>query len=303
MSAMGTSERFATVLGRLTEKSVTDHYNPFTHFEWPESLPEEAWWMSPELLSIHGTECEAELSESQKMALSKWESINFYSMNVHGIRDLLIEVVERIHTRGFELPSEFFHHFIGEENDHMWFFAQFCLRYGGKLYSTLRIKGDSEQDTDIANLLVFCRILLFEELVDHYNTTMADDVLLHETIREINRVHHRDESRHIAFGRELVAMLFDTVRDKLTDDQRAEVESYLKNYIVVCMNSFCSATVYRDAGLGSITGLRGRVLADPGRLVSVRRAIRKPMSFFIKQGIFTNDELPGLLMGSPLPRK
>ncbi|MFF0723832.1 diiron oxygenase [Streptomyces sp. NPDC004134] len=288
------SDRFSAVLARLTEKSVTDHYNPYTHFDWPDSLPENAYWMSPSLLSIHGTELENELTESQKMTLSKWESINFYSMNVHGIRELLNEVIDRIHTRGFEETSEFFHHFIGEENEHMWFFAEFCLRYGGKLYSTLRIKGDSENETDLANFLVFSRILIFEELVDHYNMTMAGDKLLHETIREINRVHHRDESRHIAFGRELVSMLYERARPSMTEEQRGEVESYLKDYIAVILNSFCSSVVYRDAGLGDMAGLRTRVLAHPGRKEAVRRAVRKPMGFFVKQGIFSDNAIPGL---------
>jgi hypothetical protein len=293
-SAIKPPERFSAVLKRLSEKSVEDYYNPFTHFDWPESLPERAYWMSPSLMSVHGTEVEAELSDDQKMALSKWESINFYSMNVHGIRELLIEVVDRIHTRGFEVPSEFFHHFIGEENDHMWFFAEFCLRYGGKLYSALRLKGGTEQDPKIANLLVFSRILLFEEVVDYYNTTMANDPALHETIREVNRIHHRDESRHIAFGRELVAMLFESVAPGLTAGQRSEVESYLKNYLAVSLNSFCNPTVYRDAALDAIPGLRGRVLADPGRHAAARRSVRKPMAFFLKQGIFASDTIPGL---------
>src|SRR5258707_12819903 len=90
--------------------------------------------MSPELTTTHGAELAETLTREQLFALSKQESINFYSLNVHGIRELLIEVVGRIHTPGFETPSEFFHHFIGEENEHMWFFAEFCLRYGGKLF-------------------------------------------------------------------------------------------------------------------------------------------------------------------------
>jgi hypothetical protein len=291
---MKAPERFAAVLDRLSEKAVSDHYNPYTHFDWPDELPEQAWWMSPSLLSVAGTEVENELTEAQKMALSKWESINFYSMNVHGIRELLIEVVDRIHTRGFEVPSEFFHHFIGEENEHMWFFAEFCLRYGGKLYSGLRLRSGTDDPPAISNLLVFSRILLFEELVDQYNTTMANDALLHDTIREINRVHHRDESRHIAFGRELVGMLFEAVRPDLTPEQHARIESYLKDYIAVILNSFCNSVVYRDAGLAELPGLRARVLADPGRHAALRRAVRKPMSFLVKQGIFTDDSLPHL---------
>lgn len=41
------------------------------------------------------------------------------------------------------------------------------------------------------------------------------------------------------------------------------MEAYLKGYITVSLNSICSATVYRDAGLDAIPGLRSRVLGDP----------------------------------------
>ena len=41
--------------------------------------------------------------------------------------ELLIEVMRRLHTPGYEIPTPYFHHFIGEENEHMWFFAEFCL--------------------------------------------------------------------------------------------------------------------------------------------------------------------------------
>jgi hypothetical protein len=287
------SDRFATVLARLSEKAVADYYNPFTHFSWPDSLPEKAYWMTPSLLSTHGTDVGGELDEDQAMRLSRWESLNFYSMNVHGIRELLLEVVDRIHTPGFEVPSEFFHHFIGEENEHMWFFAEFCRRYGGKIYPTIRLKTTTPDDPDVGNLLVFSRILLFEEVVDYYNTTMADDTGLHETIREVNRIHHKDESRHVAFGRELVTVLFERVRERLTADQKADVEAYLKRYVAATLASFCNPTVYRDAGLAGIPNLRSRVLADPRRRAAEERAARKPMSFFTKIGIFSDPSLTG----------
>src|SRR5439155_16372831 len=118
----------------LSAQSIEDYYNPYKTFEWPDSLPENMWWMSPELTTTAGTELDDELDLEQRRRLSRVESINFYSLNVHGIRELLIEVTRRIHTTEFATPSEFFHHFIGEENEHMWFFAEFCLRYGGKIY-------------------------------------------------------------------------------------------------------------------------------------------------------------------------
>jgi P-aminobenzoate N-oxygenase AurF len=284
-------DRFVTILDRLCTKSIEDYYNPFLHFSWPDTLPEKSYWMTRSLLSTYGTPVENEIPEDQLIALSKWESINFYSMNVHGIRELLIEVVERIHMPGFDVPSEFFHHFIGEENEHMWFFSQFCHRYGGKIYPNMRVKAVSEDDPDVANMLVFSRILLFEEIVDYYNTAMAADDTLHDTIREVNRIHHKDESRHIAFGRELVALLYAQLRDRLTAEKRSEIETYLKRYVTLCLQSFCNPRAYKDAGISDPYRVRERVLADPHRAAADRRAIRKPMTFFVKEGIFRDSVL------------
>jgi len=285
------STRFVELLDRLGQKSVEDHRNPYLFFDWPDNLPQEAPWMSDDLLSIYATAAADELDEATKF-LSKWESINFYSMNVHGIRDLLVEVVNRIHMPGFETPSDFFHHFIDEENQHMWFFAEFCLRYGGKLYPSFKLPSSVDTDADIQNFLVFARILLFEEIVDFYNVRMGDDQRLHPTIRQVNALHHADESRHIAFGRELVAVLFARLRDKVSTDRLGEIEQYLKRYIVYSLQGFYNPQMYVDAGIAQPFDFRSRLLADEQRRALERKSIRKPMSFLLKQGILSDDALP-----------
>ncbi len=285
-------DRFVELLDRLGQKSVEDYYNPYRMFKWVDRLPEDTYWMTPELISAHGTAIEDEIGEEAMKQLSRWESINFYSLNVHGIRELLIEVVKRIHTPGFEVPSEFFHHFIGEENEHMWFFAEFCHRYGGKIYSTPSLNAEASGDVQVENFLVFARILLFEEIVDHYNMRMADDASLHETIRQVNRIHHHDESRHIAFGRELVALLYRRLSAHVSPEQLRELETYLKRYLVFSLRSLYNPQVYRDAGLARPLEVRSRILSDPRRRAVERKVIRKPMAFFVKTGIFTDTELP-----------
>jgi hypothetical protein len=291
---LGATDRFIELLARLGEKSTEDYYNPYRTFTWAAELPEDQYWMSPDLVSAYGTEAGAEMTEDQLKRLSRWESINFYSLNVHGIRELLIEVVKRIHMSGFEIPSEFFHHFIGEENEHMWFFAEFCNRYGGKIYSSPSLKLEGSQDAEVENFLVFARILLFEEIVDHFNLRLAEDESLHETIRQVNRVHHHDESRHIAFGRELVTVLYRRFCDRLSAEEQLQLETYLKRYIVFSLHSFYNPAVYRDAGFTDPLGVRSRIMADPVRKAAERKAIRKPMSFFVKSGIFSDSELPAI---------
>ncbi|MCX4722273.1 diiron oxygenase [Streptomyces sp. NBC_01306] len=291
-TALPVTDRFLEVLGRLSEKSIEDYYNPYQQFQWPDRLEEDCLWMSPELLTPYGTPHFDELDEKTLHRLAKWESINFYSLNVHGIRELLIEVVGRIHMPGFEVPSDFFHHFIGEENEHMWFFAEFCRRYGNKIYGSTPMRADSVWEPEVENFLVFARILFFEELVDHYNSRMAQDTALCDTIREVNRIHHQDESRHIAFGRELVSLLHLRMREAVGPERLAEVEAYLKRYVVFSLNSLYNPHVYRDAGIADPLALRTALIEDERRRPHERKAIRKPLAFFLKTGIFSDETLP-----------
>jgi len=277
--------RFREILDRLSTRSVEDYYNPYQMFEWPDALPDRMWWMSPELTTTYGTEIAAGLDEEQLFRLSKLESVNFYSLNVHGIRELLIEVTRRIHTDEFATPSEFFHHFIGEENEHMWFFAQFCLRYGGKIYQQPRGGAPTSPPREAESLLVFARILIFEELVDHFNSRMAQDERLNETVRHINRIHHQDESRHIAFGRELVRILFTSFRSRATDEELAYVRQYLQRYLTYSFESLFSPQVYRDAGLAAPLEVRRQLLTGPNRATFEAQVFRKTHAFLTKHGL------------------
>lgn len=278
------NNRFLGILDRLSSKSVEDYYNPYKLFEWPESLPENMWWMSPELTTTHGTAAAERLSEEQLHALSRYESLNFYSLNVHGIRELLIDVTRRIHTKGFETPSEFFHHFIGEENEHMWFFAEFCLRYGRIYRQPGGITAEAPR-AEVESLLVFTRILVFEELVDHFNSRMALDERLDDTIRAINRIHHQDESRHIAFGRELVSVLFAEVRRTSTEQELSDIAAYVKRYMTYSFETLYNPQVYRDAGIGKPQELRKELLESPARAEFERSVFRKTAKYLEKTGI------------------
>lgn len=295
MEALSTSSAnagIAQTLDRIIEMSVDTYYNPYKTFEWPESLPEEQWWMTRELMTVHGTPLEETLSESQLMALSKWESIWFYSLNVHGIRELLLEVVKRVHMPGFELESEFFHHFVGEENEHMWFFATFCLKYGGKIYADKKIKLPmTEMDPDVESLLVFSRILIFEEIVDYFNVRMGRDQSLHPIIQQVNAIHHQDESRHIAFGREIVKQLFDRVRETHPEEKLKEIDTYLSRYLVASLQSLYSPAVYGDAGVPEPFKVRNALVESPHRKVHNAKIMKRTVDYFLKNGIITDGTL------------
>ncbi|HKN53900.1 MAG TPA: diiron oxygenase [Amycolatopsis sp.] len=274
-------------LDRLEQMAESGYYNPYTMFDWPEAIEPDMPWMSESLTTLAGTPIWDELTREQQIALTKYEAINFFSLNIHGIRELMSEVVMRIHEKTYANVSEFLHHFIGEENEHMWFFAQFCLRYGGKLYPAQpTLKADSvEHLSPVAReMIVFARILIFEEIVDHYNAHMATDRSLPHIAREINRVHHQDESRHVAFGRMIFANLLGQVA-KRDPDEVPVVAEYLENYLLYSIGTLYNPAAYRDAGIPDALALRRRALGHPARVEAHDRVLKRTRKFLEKVGV------------------
>jgi len=286
------SGRFEHLLSRLCGLSVADRVNIYQRFEWPAALPADAYWMSPPLTSLYGTPAWDELTEGQRRALSQRESIHFYSLNVHGERELLTEVISRIHTPGFEPLSEYLHHFVGEENEHMWYFSRFCQQYGGGLYPDKRVPVRTFEDPLVERFIVFARIEIFEEIVDYFNARMAEDASLPPIVCALNGAHHRDESRHVAFGRELVSGLHATIRRARSPELLQELETYLKRYMCSILQSLYNPAVYRDAGLPQDPyALRRSLLAHPARKQRHQDMLKRTLTAFVHEGIFQNSEV------------
>ncbi|HZF89916.1 diiron oxygenase [Streptomyces sp.] len=274
-------------LDRLEQLAESGYYNPYTMFDWPDAIEPDMPWMSESLTTLAGTPMWDELTREQQIALTRYEAINFFSLNIHGIRELMSEVVMRIHERPYADVSEFLHHFIGEENEHMWFFAQFCLRYGGKLYPaqpTLKADSVDHLSPVARELIVFARILIFEEIVDYYNAHMATDQSLPHIAREINRVHHQDESRHVAFGR----MIFTNLLAQVAKRDPAEVPvvaEYLENYLQYSIGTLYNPAAYRDAGIPDALALRRKALAHPARVEAHDQVLKRTRKFLTKSGV------------------
>ena len=79
------------------------------------------------------------------MRLSKWEAVNFFSLNVHGIKGVLGFVSRCIYEPRYADVSEYLHVFMGEENFHMWYFAKACLDYAGKIYPAIQLQGPEQR--------------------------------------------------------------------------------------------------------------------------------------------------------------
>ena len=261
-----TQTAFNQRVAKLTRLSRERHVFGFTRFDWVDAIADSEWWISPELLTIHGTEYFERASEEQRKLLGKWECINLFSLNVNGEQELLAGVAELLHAPMLQEARQYLHHFIDEENQHMWYFGQFCEKYGGKIYGNKKIQfNDLKLEPRLAILLRFAQIFIFEEVGHYYNVKTALDARVHPFIRAINDAHRNDEARHITFGRALLGKLSAGIERDYPPATLQKISDHLHRYIQLTIESLYNPAMYRDAGFASGIAIRGALLADPVR--------------------------------------
>jgi hypothetical protein len=245
----------------------------FDPIDWPESVgPEAEWFMTPELLSPAGLLEFENLSEEQRKRLSFFEAVNFFSLNIHGEKPLVAGLADRLYQPRRAELAPYLHHFLEEENRHMAWFGRFCQHYAGKVYAEKRLPLEAGRSDGAEDLVFFAQALLFEEIVDVYNSTMADDARISRVARDINRLHHEDEHRHIVFGRRTVLMLFEAAEKTLSREQIAVLRAELLSFTEMTWRQYWNPEVYRDAGIADPYGFMRRAWSHPAA-VARRQAI------------------------------
>jgi hypothetical protein len=257
--------------------------------EWPDTIDTNQWFMSPELISLYGTPLWDRLDETVRRRLSFFEAVNFFSLNIHGEKPLVAGLADRLYSPEFDSVSAYLHHFLAEENRHMDYFARFCRSYAGKIYPEKRFAiprdmADGEQD-----IVFFAQTLIFELIVDHYNNTIANDERITPLARSINRLHHKDEIRHLIFGRMLLSQLWAHYRPKWNEDTRAAIRDELLSFITITWQQYYNPDVYVDAGIPDPYETRDLAWTADGR-IAFRASIERSILVALRQAGIVNEE-------------
>jgi hypothetical protein len=276
----------AELVERLGNLSIERAWSPYTGFDWPETLdPEAEYYMTPELMSLHGTESYESLSEVQRKRLSFHEINNLFSFVLLGERAVIGGMTEVMYRKDTMGPiTDYMHHFVDEENRHMVMFSLFCNKYLGKVYPEKKVTIDRELAPGEADLVFYCRVLIVEELGDVYNRRMMIDENINDLVRQINEYHHLDESRHLSFGRAWAAELFKKHSENWTAEQLEAFQSWLGEFFVSSWSDFYNPSVYRDAGLDNAYQLRLDAMSNPTQRAFRESTSAKLLKFFLKHG-------------------
>ncbi|WP_375412649.1 diiron oxygenase [uncultured Bradyrhizobium sp.] len=283
------------LLDRLKRLSTKGHYDPYTRFNWPAQIDRSVMWCDEDLLTTYGTAIHDGMSKEQIIALSQWECINFFSLNVHGIKDALKFVVRCMYEKRYVNITEYLHIFMAEENAHMWFFAKFCLDYADRIYPNVPLPHNSIENPIERDLYTFASTLIFEEYVDFYNHKVGENPSVPEIVREVNHQHHIDESRHISFGRDVVKILFNDLTASDPSGAAADRVQYMLSRIFqYFIGLMYNTRAYEDAGIVQSTGmpnaatLRNKLRKSPERVEYHEQWFKRTAIFFQRQGMLTD---------------
>jgi hypothetical protein len=277
------------IVERLSRVSVEQAFDPFTLVQWPDELDQEQWFTSPEFISLYGTDVYQTMSESQRRRLSFYEAVNFYSLNIHGERMLIQGLSQRLYRPESETISPYLHHFLGEENKHMFYFGNFCTRYAGKVYPEKKLVFEREFAPGEEDFLFFAKVVIFEEIVDVHNREMSRDQRLVPISQQINFLHHFEEKRHLSFGRKLLRDLFARYREAWSVETLARIRGYLAEYFKATWKEYYNPQVYRDAGLADGFELRRHAFDHPWSRRHRQRVSAGCVTFFRNTGILESE--------------
>jgi hypothetical protein len=283
-------EQVAEVSQRLTELSRRSYQDPYQVVVWPESVDAERdWFTSPELVSVYGTADWDALDGVARRRLAFHEAAGFYSLNIHGEKSLIQGLAARLYRGDLVEVTDYLHHFLDEENKHSIHFGGFCTRYA-RVYPSRQVPMERPRPRDVDDFLFFAKVMIFEELVDHYNRIQAKDGRLHPLARFINHNHHREEARHLAFGRRLVGTLWQVCVPGWDGATIEAVREELSGFFVSSWHEYYNPAVYADARmLGDPWTLAERAWNSPAQRLHRRTVSARCLDLLTAAGILTKE--------------
>jgi hypothetical protein len=253
----------ANIFDHLSQISETKELNPFRDLDLDQAPAKEQPWLPEYLVSLHGTSAYDALSREQRIALSQKEFCLIASVSCFGEKEIIANLARLMLKPQLARYRRYIHHLIREENNHIHMFAEFCTRYGA-LYPVYypASRGESWDDEALLDLIVFVRILIFEELGTSLNEVIAKDKAMPPLVREINRFHTYDEGRHISFGRHLLQELVPAAFEGKPPEILGKFRAYVSKYLDTRHVDLYNAGIYESVGIRDAQALRERLVAE-----------------------------------------
>jgi hypothetical protein len=236
------------VAQRLLGGSIRRSYQPEVDIDWDAPIDPKKYFLPPPVVSLYGTPLWEEMTEEQRIELSRQEMANVLSVGVW-FENVLNRALLNELTR--EDPRSAHSHYtlteMGDECRHMTMFGKVIDRVGARPYGLRRRERYAVQLLPFAlrGSLLWVAALVGEEIFDALQRRMMDDEQLQPLVAQLMRIHVTEEARHIKFAREGVVRRMESA---------GRLERILTGNLVglggpVFRYAFSNPAVYRRAGL------------------------------------------------------
>ncbi|WP_171166680.1 diiron oxygenase [Streptomyces sp. I05A-00742] len=278
------------VAARLLRASERPTAETDADIDWTTPPLEDTWFLPPERLSLYGTPLWHGMDRAQRIALSREEWARAAAAGVWFERFLIKSISRYVADRDVtDVRTHYAMTEMGDETRHIVMFGRAvswagCRDHGPDPWLRRAAPLALVLHDDVTT---FATALLAEEILDRLQREMAGDERVQPLVRQISRIHVREEARHVSFARtELLHALERVPAPRLALDRQVVGLS-----VSLVMNNICRPTTYRAIGL------------DPRR--AVREAARNPhhretrlwvgeklVAFLTEAGLITRAEHP-----------
>lgn len=194
-----------TVAQRLLQSSLATSYDPDVEIDWDAPHLPDAYWLPPNRSSLYGTELWRQLTEAQRIELTKHEVASAAAAGLW-FETILMQMLIR-HYYDADPTSRHAQYALTEVADecrHSIMFGRLIEAMGCPVYPATgfdHLLGRFLKATATGPHM-WAAILIAEEILDTFQREIMADESLQPLIRMVARIHVVEEARHVRYARE-----------------------------------------------------------------------------------------------------
>ncbi|MDR7302881.1 AurF N-oxygenase family protein [Haloactinomyces albus] len=273
----------AKTAARLLKSSAKSSYDPEVDIDWDAPLAESQPYIPVKRSSLYGTSLWEQLTEQQRIELTKHEFASIASNGLWFEILLMQMLLKDVYSRDPRTAhAQYALTEVADECRHSTMFARACERVGAPAYGPIPIlhHGGRILPAVLKGPSAYASILVAEEILDRFQRDQMNDPEVQPLVRMVNRIHVLEEARHVTFAREEVTR---GMRE-CNAAQRAYHQYWTALVSFCIVRALINPRVYKAVGLRPRTAHQA-ALSNPHWQDTVHWGGEKIMSFLDEVGL------------------
>ena len=284
-AAQARPESADEVSRRLLDSAATLSYDPATEIDWSAPLPDGQYGLNPEWSTLYGTALWDELSEAQRVALTRYEVCSIMHT---GIWFELILQQMILRDQYLKNPADPEFRFalteIADECRHSIMFARICEKLEAPKFEPPRAVAELGRllKSTAGGEIAYGGTLVAEEVLDVMQRDWMRGENVLEIVRTSSKIHVVEESRHMKFARQETK----DYMSRVGPVRRHASATLIAGAALVIVQALVHPAVYKAAGIDPKRAVAAAA-GNEHRKSMLRNACAGLMEFLSDAGLLT----------------